>query len=129
MDKVILNNKEYPVTIAITDEEQMRGLMYRTSPVPVMAFPFVQSKPTKFWMKNTYVPLDIIFCNAGKVISSYYGVPLSDKLVGPDRPTDLVVEFPAGMVKAEPGDRMELIYSVRTLARWYMDKRLIVSGS
>lgn len=122
MNKVIIAGKEFSAEVAITDEEQQRGLMYKHPPVPVMAFPFKQSKITKFWMKNTYSPLDILFCNKGKIVSCYYGVPLSEKMVGPDSPTDMVIEFPAGTVDklgAKNGDSVLLKMSIKSLARWY----------
>ena len=47
-------------------------------------------------MKNTISPLDIIFCNAGKVVAVMQGEPMSTKMIGPGQPSDLVVELPAG---------------------------------
>ena len=53
----------YRVELAATMQEQARGLMYRTS-LPDrggMIFPMAPPRPASFWMKNTYIPLDIIF--------------------------------------------------------------------
>lgn len=53
----------FTVEVARTPEEQARGLMHRTSLAPDrgMLFPFARPKFASFWMKNTFIPLDIIF--------------------------------------------------------------------
>ena len=72
-DKVIIGTHEFPIVVAITPEEQATGLMYKSWPPPVMAFPFGSSGIHKFWMKNTISPLDIVFCRDSKVIGIYDG--------------------------------------------------------
>jgi hypothetical protein len=131
-DRIIIGENTFDVLVAVSEEEQIRGLMYREAPVPNMVFPFSQAKVTKFWMLNTLAPLDIIFCNAGRVIGSYFGVPLSKRLVGPDVPTDLVVELPAGHVdryKIAVGSKVRLSYSSTTLAKWYSNNSLLKTGT
>ena len=88
-----------PVKIANTPEEQAKGLMFYKWPPPAMVF--VYSRPTinKMWMKNTFVPLDIIFCLGGKIRSIAKGEPHCEDLIGEDVPSDLVVELPSGMAK------------------------------
>jgi hypothetical protein len=56
----------FTVEVARTSEEQARGLMHRTSLAPDrgMLFPFAKPKYASFWMKNTFIPLDIIFIRA-----------------------------------------------------------------
>ncbi|KGB55455.1 hypothetical protein FG91_01375 [Sphingopyxis sp. LC81] len=56
----------FNVEVARTDEEQDRGLMFRTS-LPEgggMIFPFKKPRIGSFWMKNTLIPLDMFFIRA-----------------------------------------------------------------
>ena len=57
---------KFDVEVARTDAEQDRGLMFRTS-LPEnggMLFPFAKPRIGSFWMKNTLIPLDMIFVRA-----------------------------------------------------------------
>lgn len=56
----------FTVELARTSAEQAQGLMNRTSMAADrgMLFPFAQPKYASFWMKNTFIPLDILFIRA-----------------------------------------------------------------
>ena len=57
---------QFNVEVARTAEEQQQGLMFRTS-LPVdggMIFPFIKPRFASFWMKNTLIPLDMVFIRA-----------------------------------------------------------------
>lgn len=96
MNKIIIANKVFNALVAISEEEQRNGLMNKEPPTPVMIFPYKSAKVRKFWMKNTPAALDIIFCKEGRVLSIEEGIPFSEKEIGPDKPTDLVIEMPKG---------------------------------
>jgi uncharacterized membrane protein (UPF0127 family) len=60
----------FDVEIASTSAQQAKGLMYRRELAEDkgMLFVFSDEAPRSFWMKNTYIPLDIIFISADKKI-------------------------------------------------------------
>lgn len=97
---VKIKNHTIPTLLAISEEEQQVGLMYRKELPPSMSFIYSYPRINKFWMKNTYCPLDIVFCKSGKVVDICKGEPLSTKVVGPDHLTDLIVELPYGTCKS-----------------------------
>ena len=65
MINIKLGNKEYKVQEAKTNEEKLKGLMNVTN-LPQdegMIFYWNQPQRVEMWMKNTPIPLDIIFIN------------------------------------------------------------------
>jgi len=63
---------KFTVELAVTRAEQERGLMFRKSLAPDrgMLFPYKPPRPAAFWMKNTLIPLDIIYIAPnGRVLS------------------------------------------------------------
>ncbi|MFQ5620311.1 MAG: DUF192 domain-containing protein [Candidatus Nanoarchaeia archaeon] len=61
--KVTISGEEFLVEVADTHDEQLEGLMYRTS-MPSnagMIFVYDEVSPKAFWMKNTLIPLDMLF--------------------------------------------------------------------
>lgn len=98
---VVINGKEFETLLAISEAEQMKGLMGVEPPTPVMAFVYDAPRVNAFWMKGTPAPLDIVFCNGGKVVAIREGEPHSTKLIGGDCVSDLVLEFPRGTAKAQ----------------------------
>jgi uncharacterized membrane protein (UPF0127 family) len=62
----------FRVEVAATSEAQSRGLMFRTEmgPDEGMLFPTATPQFRSFWMKNTVIPLDIVFVGADGLISN-----------------------------------------------------------
>ena len=119
-DKVCIGKHWFETIVAVTEDEHRIGLMGKPWPPPVMSFPYKLAEVRKFWMKNTPSPLDIVFVRNGKVIDVFRGEPYSLQSVGPDEPSDLVVELPAGTA-AElgivAGNAVKLFYSNDTVAK------------
>lgn len=88
------------IEIADTAYERTRGLMHRRS-LPDgagMIFIFERPGPRSFWMRNTYIPLDIIFADEKKKIITIHKKtkPLSYDLIRSTGDVKYVVEVNAG---------------------------------
>ena len=91
------------IEIADTPETQMKGLMGRGAldDSSGMLFVFERIEPQKFWMKNTPVPLDIIFVGEDGCIVNIVesATPMSNKIYRSSGPVKYVVEVRAGFAK------------------------------
>jgi uncharacterized membrane protein (UPF0127 family) len=96
VDYIKVGDKNFPVLLAITSQEQEKGLMHQPWPPPVMAFIYGEPRINSFWMKNTISALDIVFCLKNRVVAIRPGEPNSLKIIGSDVISDLVIEFPFG---------------------------------
>ena len=104
----------FRVEFARSGPQLERGLMYRRD-LPQdrgMLFDFQTSQPIMMWMKNTYVPLDMIFiAQNGKVTHiTKNAEPLSEAIIPSDGPAYAVLEVNAGVadrIGLKPGDRVE----------------------
>jgi uncharacterized membrane protein (UPF0127 family) len=90
----------FQVEVARTAEEQARGLMYRTGLAAGrgMIFPMDPPRPASFWMKNTFIPLDIIFIRPDGTIAriAENTVPESLDQVVSGEPVSAVLEIAGG---------------------------------
>lgn len=108
------------VELARTAGEQKRGLMYRRElgTDRGMLFLFGEETPRSFWMKNTYVELDIIFLSsAWKIVSiTHRAVPLSETSRPSIHPARYVLEVNGGLAKnwgLTEGDTLEIHGTLR----------------
>ena len=103
----------FSVELATNDAERARGLMFRKS-LPEghgMLFDFQTDQQVQFWMRNTYIPLDMIFIRGdGRVLNiAQNATPLSDTLIPSAGPVRGVLEVIAGTARKyhiAPGDRV-----------------------
>lgn len=91
---------DFTVEVARTPEEQAQGLMFRErlGPNEGMIFPFPSPRPASFWMKNTLIPLDMIFVRADGTIARIAAntVPQSLDPVSVGEPVAAVLEIAGG---------------------------------
>lgn len=82
-----IGNKEYEVLVAETEEEKTKGLqdVEELDDDEGMLFVYDEPQQVVFWMKDTTIPLDIIFINNDfEVISVQQGTPMSEDLIAED---------------------------------------------
>ena len=103
----------FAVEMATTEEEKTTGLMYRKELADGkgMLFDFSPEQEVSMWMKNTYIPLDMIFIRAdGRILRiAENTVPLSETLVPSGGPVRAVLEVIGGTAKKlgiTAGDRV-----------------------
>jgi uncharacterized membrane protein (UPF0127 family) len=101
----------FVVEVAESGAQQAQGLMFRTQLAPDkgMIFPFAEDRVASFWMKNTVIPLDIIFIRRDGTIESIaaHTTPYSLDPVLSNEPIATVLEIAAGRAAElgiEPGD-------------------------
>ena len=92
--------KKIDLELAENDDERMQGMMYRKTmdDGKGMLFIFEQEEPQSFWMKNTIMPLDIIYVNSRKEIVKIFKntTPFSEKSLPSEKPAIYVVEVRGG---------------------------------
>ncbi len=91
---------EFSVEVVRGGPQRERGLMFRRF-LPQergMLFNFAAERPVTMWMKNTYLPLDMVFIGrSGKVVGLAENTdPLSEKVIPSGAPAYAVLEINAG---------------------------------
>ena len=106
-------NITFNVEVAKTIEERRTGLMYRKKLLnnEGMLFIFPREKIIQLWMKNTYIPLDVIFISENKVIVDIKKnmEKLSETIVKSKVKSRYALEFNAGLIDKldiEIGDKV-----------------------
>ncbi len=104
--------QEFSVEVADENAERSRGLMFRRD-LPErrgMLFVFETTRRVAFWMKNTPLPLDLIFIGEdGHVLAILQGEPFSEAPIAPNGPVRFVLEVHEGTaeeVGIRAGDRL-----------------------
>jgi uncharacterized protein len=100
----------FRVEVADTPEQRAKGLMFRRS-MPQdqgMLFDFDGEVPVMMWMKNTYIPLDMVFLSRKGVVTNIAAdtTPMSEAVIYGGR-ASAVIELNAGVAKQiglKPGD-------------------------
>ena len=91
------------VEVADTPSQRNRGLMFRESLAPTKGMLFLYDEPTTatFWMKNTLVPLDILFFDEHGVLQSVHeeAEPLSTESIHGGDDILAVLEINGGLVR------------------------------
>ncbi len=105
------------IEVVDKEEDRMRGLMdrYNLPETAGMLFIFPDEEPRSFWMKNTFISLDIIYINSRKEIVSIqkYTQPKSTYSIPSEKPAMYVLEVNAGFTDKNginPGDKIEFSY-------------------
>ena len=95
--------REIKVELAITADQQQKGLMFRTKLEKNHGMLFVHKKPhvVKMWMKNTFIPLDMIFIaqngNVVKIVEQ--AKPMSTRVISSFVKVIAVLELAGGSAK------------------------------
>jgi uncharacterized membrane protein (UPF0127 family) len=103
----------FTIELADTPEARAKGLMFREA-MPSdhgMLFDFQTEQPVAFWMKNTPLPLDMLFIDAqGRIVRiAPDTTPYSEEPIPSGRPIRAVLEVNAGTAERlgiEPGARV-----------------------
>lgn len=106
--------QSFSVEVMRTDAERARGLMFRRF-LPAdrgMLFDFKTEQPVMMWMKNTYIPLDMIFIARDGTIThvAENAEPMSERIISSQGPAFAVLEVNAGTaarLRIRKGDKVE----------------------
>jgi uncharacterized membrane protein (UPF0127 family) len=111
--KIIVGKTPLHVEVVDTLEKQERGLMFRQSMPENEGMLFVYKEPQEmsFWMRNTFIPLDIVFVGAdGIILNIHQARPLDESVLYPSAGSaKYVIETNQGWFSRHgirPGDRV-----------------------
>ncbi|MSP87220.1 MAG: DUF192 domain-containing protein [Alphaproteobacteria bacterium] len=103
----------FNIELAQTPEQMSFGLMFRKQMAPDAGMLFVYESPrmAAMWMKNTYIPLDMVFIGAdGRIVNiAERTVPHSEATVASNGPVRATLELNGGTASRlgiKPGDRV-----------------------
>ena len=104
----------FNVEVVDTPETRAKGLMFvqDLADDAGMLFDFKQEREVSFWMRNTFIPLDMIFVGADGVVKTIHvnARPQDPTSIPSNVPVQFVLEIPGGRsveLGLKPGDIME----------------------
>ena len=104
---------EFSVELALNGRQQKQGLMFRRRMAADagMLFVYRREEPIAMWMKNTFIPLDVLFIARNGEITriAQRTVPMSEEIISSGGPVVAVLELNAGTASRlglKPGDRV-----------------------
>ena len=104
----------FNVEVVDTPEGRQQGLMFRQELADDagMLFDFQQEREVSFWMRNTFIPLDMIFVGSDGVVKTIHvnARPQDPTSIPSQVPVRFVLEIPGGRseeIGLKPGDTME----------------------
>jgi uncharacterized membrane protein (UPF0127 family) len=126
--RIVVDGHPFEVWLATTPEERRLGLMRVTedklAAIPStagqgapdiqrgMLFIFEWEQPLSFWMRNTIIPLDILYISSdGRVVSRHTMAPLETRTYPSGTPARFALEMKAGLADElglDVGDRIEI---------------------
>jgi uncharacterized protein len=111
--KTAAGDKSIDTEIADTSEQKAMGLMFRTSLADTagMLFPYVPPTEITMWMKNTFIPLDMVFIKSDGTVHRIAArtEPLSEKVIASEGECAAVLELAGGAAERlglRVGDRV-----------------------
>ncbi|MDO6584548.1 DUF192 domain-containing protein [Salipiger sp. 1_MG-2023] len=104
----------FHVSVADDAAERAQGLMYvqKMPSATGMLFAYEREQPVSFWMKNTFIPLDMIFADASGRVTRVHSnaVPHDETPIPSGAPVRYVLEINAGLAKQmgiAPGSQIQ----------------------
>ncbi len=113
---IVTANREikFDIELATNDAERAHGLMFRKQlgAYEGMLFDFFKEMPVSFWMKNTLIPLDMVFIAGDGTIKHVHAnaVPMSTDAIPSEYPVRAVLEINGGsaaLLGIKPGDKVK----------------------
>ncbi len=105
---------KFDVDMATTEAQREHGLMYRKQlgAYEGMLFDFFREQPVSFWMKNTLIPLDMVFIAADGTVRHVHSnaTPMSTDTISSEAAVRAVLEINGGTARLlgiKPGDKVK----------------------
>lgn len=119
----------FNVELAVTGQERSQGLMFRET-MPAMAgmlFVYEQPRSVAFWMRNTLIPLDMIFTAGDGTVRRVHhqAQPLDETVIPGGDDIQYVLEINGGLSEVlgiEPGTLLQHPLIDQEIAAWPCDK-------